>query len=750
MRPRKASDMNLETFKFDIDADGIATATFDVPGRSMNTLTAKAVSDLGAIADEVGANTAIKGLVITSGKASGFCAGADLGELGGGGFGGGAKAANPEAQLKAAFDGAFALNKILRNLETCKKPVAAAINGLALGGGLEVVLACHYRIAANDNPKLQLGLPEAKVGLMPGGGGTQRLPRLIGTQAAAPFVLQGESMTAASAKSLGVIHETAPTAELVEKAKAWVKANPNAVAPWDMPNFKVPGGAPHANGGRNPVYTFAPAMVAKQTWGNYPNAKYIIQAVYEGLQLPMDAALRIESRYFVKTLMSPEAKGMIRTLFLSMQELGKGASRPQGYAPYEIKKAVVIGAGLMGAGIAYVQAKAGIETILLDVSEEAANKGKDYSRKIVEKDISRGKTTKEKGDALLALIKPSADYSLCDGADIVVEAVFENPEIKAEVTKKVEAHLGATAVMGTNTSTLPITGLAKASVRPANFIGIHFFSPVERMGLVEIIRGKETSEETLAKTMDYVLKIRKTPVAVNDHRGFYTSRVFGTYPEEGMTMLSEGIAPAIIENLGRMAGMPMGPLEVSDSVGIDTMLKIGRESAKVAGKSYEQNPVGDLVAWVVEAQGRVGRKAGKGFYDYDERGKPSRLYPDLSKKIEIKISECPPELKAELTKRLLFRQCVEVARCFEEGVITDARDADVGSILAWGFAPYSGGVCSFMDLKIGIKAFVEECDRLAEAYGERFRPNALLRDMAARGDTFYSRFGPKDQKASAA
>jgi 3-hydroxyacyl-CoA dehydrogenase/enoyl-CoA hydratase/3-hydroxybutyryl-CoA epimerase len=739
--------MNLETFKFDIDADGIALATFDVPGRSMNTLTARAVADLGAIAEEVKSNAAIKGLVITSGKTSGFCAGADLGELGGGA--GGASAGSPEQKLKAAFDSAYALNGILRKLETCKKPVAAAINGLALGGGLEVTLACHYRIAASDNPKLQLGLPEAKVGLMPGGGGTQRLPRLIGTQAAAPYVLQGESMTADAAKGLGVIHETAPTAELVAKAKAWVKANPNAVAPWDKDGFKIPGGAPHAGGGRNPVYTFAPAMVAKQTWGNYPNAKNIIRAVYEGLQVPMDAALRIESRYFVKTLMSPEAKGMVRSLFLSMQALSKGESRPAGVPHYEVKKAVVIGAGLMGAGIAYVQARAGIETILLDVSQEAAEKGKAYSQKIVEKDISRGKTTKEKGDALLALIKPSTDYSLCDGADIVVEAVFENPEIKAEVTKKVEAHLGANAVMGTNTSTLPITGLAKASIRPANFIGIHFFSPVERMGLVEIITGKETTQETLAKAMDYVLKIRKTPVAVNDHRGFYTSRVFGTYPEEGLTMLSEGIAPAIIENVGRMAGMPMGPLEVSDSVGIDTMLKIGRESAKVAGKSYEQNPTGDVVAWIVESQNRVGRKAGKGFYDYNEQGKPSRLYPDLGKKIEVKVKECPPALKEELTKRLLYRQCVEVARCFEEGVINDARDADIGSILAWGFAPYSGGVCSFMDLKVGVKKFVAECDRLAEQYGERFRPNALLRDMAAKGQTFYSRFPPKDQKAAA-
>jgi 3-hydroxyacyl-CoA dehydrogenase/enoyl-CoA hydratase/3-hydroxybutyryl-CoA epimerase len=737
--------MNLETFKFDIDADGIALATFDVPGRSMNTLTAQVIKELALIADEVASNAAIKGLVFTSGKASGFCAGADLGEMGGGSLT--ASGGDPEAQLKAAFERGFEFNRVFRKLETCGKPVAAAINGLALGGGFEMALACHYRVAASDNPKLQLGLPESKVGLIPGGGGTQRLPRLIGAQAAAPFLLQGTSMKASEAAGMKLV-ELAPTAELVDKAKAWVKANPGAKQPWDNGTLRVPGGLPHSEKG-SPVFTFGNALLAKQTWGNYPAQKHILQAVYEGLQVPIDAALRIESRYFVKTLMTPEARGMIRTLFLSMQELGKGASRPAGVPKYEVKKAVVIGAGLMGAGIAYVQAAAGIETILLDMNQEAAEKGKAYSQRIVEKDVSRGKITKEKAEALLALIIPSTDYSLVKGADIVVEAVFENPEIKAKVTAQVEEHLGENAVMGTNTSTLPITGLAKASKRPANFIGIHFFSPVERMGLVEIIMGKETTQETLAKTMDYVLKIRKTPVAVNDFRGFYTSRVFGTYPEEGMTMLAEGIAPAIIENVGRMAGMPMGPLEVSDSVGNDTVLKIGRESAKAAGKSYEQNPVGDLVAWAVEAEGRVGRKAGKGFYDYNDQGKPERIWPQLTSKVGVKVAECPPALKEELTKRFLYRQCVEVARCFEEGVITDARDADVGSILAWGFAPYSGGVCSFMDMKVGIKRFVAECDRLAEAHGERFRPNALLREMAEKGETFYSRFGPKDQKAAA-
>ena len=404
----------------------------------------------------------------------------------------------------------------------------------------------------------------------------------------------------------------------------------------------------------------------------------------------------------------------------------------------------------MGAGIAYEQARAGIATVLIDVKQESADKGKDYSVKLVEKAKSRGRISDEQGEQLLSLINPTTDYAELESCDLVVEAVFEDPAIKAEVTKNVEARLNENAVMGSNTSTLPITGLAEASVRPENFIGIHFFSPVERMGLVEIILGEKTTPETLAKTIDYVLKIRKTPIIVNDHRGFYTSRCFGTYTQEGMEMLAEGIKPAIIENVGRQSGMPMGPLEVSDSVGLDTALKIGRQMAKAAGVEYDADPRAQLMSWLVEENGRVGRKAGKGFYDYNEKGRAERLWPELSTKVEVTVNECPPELKEELTKRFLVRQAIEVARCFEEGVITDARDADIGSILAWGFAPYSGGCCSYMDLIWGIEKFVAEADRLADLYGERFRPNDLLRDMAAKGEGFYDRFAPADMAKAAA
>ncbi|WP_018149165.1 3-hydroxyacyl-CoA dehydrogenase NAD-binding domain-containing protein [Henriciella marina] len=742
--------MELETFKFDIDGDGIAHAAFDVPGRSMNTLTGQAVQDIIAIAKEVASNDKIKGLVLSSGKPSGFCAGADLGEMGNRAGAGDASEKSEDEKLKERFEQGFSLNKTLRELETCGKPVACALNGLALGGGLEVALACHYRVAANDNPKQQFGLPEAKIGLLPGAGGTQRLPRLVGVQAALPLILQGESFDAEKGKAMGVIQELAPGADVVEKAKAWVKANPSAKAPWDEKGFKVPGGVPHKSPGAGQVMTMANAMLHAKTYGNFPAQKNILSCVYEGIQVPIDAGLRIETRYFINTQSRPEAKAMIRSLFLSTQALSKGGNRPEGHPKTEFKKIAVIGAGLMGAGVAYVQAKAGIPTVLVDVSKENAEKGKDYSRRLVEKDISRGKSTKEKGDKLLDLITTTDNYDELKGADLVIEAVFENEELKAKITEQAEAVLGEDAVFGSNTSTLPITGLAKASKRPENFIGIHFFSPVERMGLVEIISGEKTSEATLAKAIDYVLAIRKTPISVNDSRGFYTSRCFGTYTREGMEMLAEGIKPAIIENVGRQSGMPMGPLEVSDSVGLDTALKVTRATAEAMGVDIQSDDRTQFLGWLVEDQGRVGRKAGKGFYDYNEKGRPERLWPDLNTRLEVKVDECPPEMKKHLIDRFLIRQAIEVARCFEEGVITDARDADIGSILAWGFAPYTGGCCSYVDLIWGIKPFVEEAEKMEAKYGERFAVPQLLKDMAAKGEGFYDRFPPGGVKAKVA
>ena len=727
----------MENFTIEVDGEGIALITFDVPGQSMNTISGAVMNELRQLIAQVRSDAAIAGAIIASGKPSGFCAGFDLNEIST--LTGGPNAEiSSDADLNAVFERAFSLSKLYRELETCGKPIACAIEGLAMGGGLELALACHYRVVA-DNPKIKLGLPEAKVGILPGAGGTQRLPRLIGVQNAALMILQGQDKSPQEAKALGFVNELVAPGTTVNAARAWLLTKPVAGAPWDSKSYRVkdgpytPAGAMIAIGGN--------AMVSGQTNLNYPAQQHILSCLYEGLQLPMDAALRVEARYLAKTLLTPQARGMVRSLFVSMQALGKGGNRPAGFAAYEVKKVAVIGAGLMGAGIGYVQAKAGVATMLIDMTIEAAEKGKDYSRRLVEKDIGRGKLSKEKGEALLALITPTTDYSAIAGADLIIEAVYENPELKAQITRKAEAVLGENAVFGSNTSTLPITELAQASVRPDKFIGIHFFSPVERMNLVEIILGKQTSQETLAKAIDYVLKIRKTPIVVNDSRGFYTSRCFATYTTEGLEMLAEGIAPAIIENVGRQSGMPMGPLEVSDSVGLDTLIKVGTQLAAIEQRNYADDPLGKIVKWVAEDNGRLGRKAGKGFYDYDEKGRPARIWPELAPHIGVKIAECPPELKQELTKRLLIRQCVEVARCFEEGVITDPRDADVGSILAWGFAPYSGGCISYMDLFWGIPGFVAEADRLADRYGDRFRPNQLLRDMAAKGENFYQRFG---------
>lgn len=730
----------METFKIDVDADGVALVTFDVPGRSMNTITGKVMAELPQVVERIKTDATIKGAVITSGKASGFCAGADLGEMGQRTAG---DSRSAEEKLRDQFDGAFALNKALRALETCGKPVAAAINGLALGGGLEITLACHYRVVA-DNPKIQLGLPEAKVGLLPGAGGTQRLPRLVGVMQAAPLILEGKPSSPAEAKALGFVDEVVPADQVVEAAKTWVKTKGDAVARWDKKDFKLPGGGPYSPSGSQ-VFIMGNAMLRKQTYGNYPAQINILKAVYEGLQVPIDAALRIETRYFLRTMATPQAQAMIRSLFLSMQELNKGAARPAGFPATEIKKVAVIGAGMMGAGIAYVQALAGIESVLIDTSQEAAAKGKAHAKSLLDKQVSRKKMSQDKADAVLALIKPTTSYDDVKGADLVVEAVFENREIKAEVTKKAEAQLAETAVFGSNTSTLPISGLAEVSVRPKKFIGIHFFSPVDKMGLVEIIMGKETSQETLAKAVDYVLKIKKTPIVVNDSRGFYTSRCFGTFVQEGLEMLAEGIAPAIIDNVGRATGMPRGPLEMNDDVALDLGYKVREQTKKDLGDKYVASAADDLIKKMVVDLGRFGRKNGKGFYDYPADG-PKRLWPGVAELVNIEVTESSPELVEEIRTRLLYRQAVEAARCFEEGVVTDPRDADVGSILGWGFAPWTGGPVSLID-SVGVAKFVERCDTLAQKYGARFAPPQLLRDMAAKGETFYGRFG-KSAKAA--
>ena len=572
----------MENWTLQTDADGIALVLFDMPGRSVNTLTEQAIAELATVVQRIADDEAIKGAVIASGKAGVFCAGGEITDLD---KRTGPPAPGEEQRVFAAdFARMTADHVVFRKLETSGKPVACAIEGLALGGGAELALACHYRVASNSGA-VKIGFPEVTIGLLPGGGGTQRLPRLIGIQAALKMLLDGKPVGVEEARKSGLFHALADEGAVVEAARAWVKAGGDAVQPWDKKGAKMPGGAPHAPGVSDMI-AVATAASRKQFFGNYPAQENILAAVYEGTQVPFDAAQRIEARYFVKTMRSPQAKAMLRSLFVSPKAIKAGANRPAGIAQRRFNKAGVLGAGLMGAGVAYVQAAAGIETVLIDRTQEAADKGKAYSAKATAKAVSRGQMTQEQAVALLALIVPTTDYARLAGADIVVEAVFEDRAVKADVTRLAEAQLAPDAIMASNTSTLPITGLADASVRPGNFIGLHFFSPVERMGLVEIIRGEKTSDTTLAAAIDYVAAIRKLPIVVKDSRGFYTSRTITKYLEEPCEMLMEGIAPAIIENIGRMTGMPMAPLALADAIGLELPYHVRQQTKADLGDAF--------------------------------------------------------------------------------------------------------------------------------------------------------------------
>ena len=677
----------------------------------------------------------VRGIVVTSERPE-FVAGADLKMI----LRNNARPANEMLQFS------MGLQRIFRSIETSGKPAVAAINGTALGGGLEITLACHYRVALN-NPKTQIGFPEVTIGLLPGAGGTQRLPRMIGMEAAAPLLLEGKRLSPKEAHSLGIIQELVETPEdLLAAALRWIDANPQPLQPWDemarksgkieaKEGFKVPGGAVQSPKGMQ-LFTAGTAMLMDKTKGNYPAPLAILSCVYEGLQVNLDQGLLLESKHFVKLANGKVAKNMIRTLFFGMNEANKGVSRPQRVPPQDVRKVGILGAGMMGAGIAYVSAVAGLEVVLKDVSLEAAERGKSYSAGLLEKAIQRGKSTREKADAVLALIHPTVSAADLEGCDLLIEAVFENRDLKAQVTREAEPMLREGGVFASNTSTLPITGLAKASAKPANFIGLHFFSPVDKMQLVEIILGKETSDEALALAVDYVKKIRKTPIVVNDSRGFYTSRCFSTYTDEGIRLLSEGVNPVLIENAGKYAGMPVGALAVSDEVALDLVYKIAGQAIR-DGVLGEDDPSYQVAKKFVEL-GRLGKKAKAGFYEYPE-GAPKHLWPGLAELFPLAQTQPPLD---EVKTRLLYRQALETVRCLEEGVVREKRDADVGSVLAWGFPPYTGGTLSFVDF-IGIQNFVAECDRLADAYGERFRPTDGLRGMAARGEGFYEPVTPE-------
>jgi 3-hydroxyacyl-CoA dehydrogenase/enoyl-CoA hydratase/3-hydroxybutyryl-CoA epimerase len=739
---------------YTIDGDGIATITWDMPGRSMNVLNEGSMTAYAEALEKALKDDKVKGIVLTSGKDS-FIAGADLDML-----------LNVDTSDAARLMEQFSrLQKMFRMQETGGKPMVAAINGTALGGGFEICLACHYRIAA-ANPKTKIGQPEVKLGLLPGGGGTQRIPRLVGVMNAAPILIEGKDLTVEAAKGLGLIHEVVPADQLLARAKAWLTAenketvvpgwagkggkaiDSRAVQPWDKPGFKVPGFPGGQVWSPVGVQTFigGNAMIAGKTNGVYPAPKAIMSCVYEGLQLPFDTGLKVETRYFVSLLRDPVAKSMIRTLFFGLQEANKLARRPKGVAKQEFKKIGILGAGLMGAGIATVSVQAGLAIVLVDRDQAAADKGKAHIADELGKLVKRGRLAQDKADGMLARITATPDFGALKGVDLVVEAVFENRDVKAEATRKAETQLTPTAIFASNTSTLPITGLAEASTRPENFIGLHFFSPVEKMPLVEIIVGKKTSQETLARSMDFVQKIRKTPIVVNDSRGFFTSRVCGAFISEGHRLLKEGVPAAMIENCARFAGMPVGPLSLNDEVAIDLSWKImdqTRRDAEAAGQKYEGSGADDILELMVKKLERFGRKNGKGFYDYPADGK-KRLWPELQKHFPADPrwlygeGEEKRAKESEIRKRLLYVQAIDTARCLEANVLTNPQDGDVGSIMGLGFAPQTGGAISLID-QVGVKKFVAECDEFAKRYGKQFEVPKLLRDMAARGQSFYGR-----------
>lgn len=704
---------------YQLDAQGIATLTWDMPGRSQNVINSESCAALCAAIDRATNSDAVKGILMTSAK-SDFVAGGDLEWL---------LDANSAAEL---FERTMALHRALRQLETRGKPVAIALPGAALGAGLEIALAGHYRIAAN-NPKASFGLPEVRHGLSPGGGGTQRLPRLIGVQNSLPLLLEGKKLSAADALKIGILNAVVPVGSEVQAAREWLLAQTAPLQqPWDAKGYKVPGGA-IASPTLQQVFMVSNAMLRAKTYGNYPAPENILSCVYEGVGTDIDTGLKTEARYFVNTVLRPEAKNMIRSLFFSLNETNKLVAHPEDVPAQCYGKVGILGAGMMGAGIAYVTAKAGITALLLDASLEAAERGKAYSQHLVEKQVACGQLSTVKGEALLARIIPTTDYSKLDGSDMVIEAVFEDRAVKAEVIRMSEAVIKPSAIVASNTSTLPITGLAEASLRPANFIGMHFFFPVDKMPLLELIVGKATSQDTLAHSLDFAKAIGMTPIVVNDSRAFYTTRVLSTYLLEGMAMLAEGVTPALIENAGLQAGMPVGPLALTDEVSAELIVKIDRQTQADLGTAYRAR-AGQAVAKKIAELGRIGKKASQGFYDYSQGGK-KLLWAGLAEHFPAAAIQPP---FAELVQRLIVVQSVEAVRCMQEGVLATAREADVGSILGWGFPSFRGGTISQIHYT-GIAQFVAQCEQLAIRHGERFSPPQLLKDMAVKGEAFYKR-----------
>jgi 3-hydroxyacyl-CoA dehydrogenase/enoyl-CoA hydratase/3-hydroxybutyryl-CoA epimerase len=724
----------MKTIDFKIDNDGIALLTVDVKDKPMNVITPEFIDDIAEAAEKISADDKIRGAVVTSGKDS-YMAGADLKGL----------VATFDQRTDAAevYGWCRQLQQAYRKLETCGKPVAAAINGTALGGGLELALACHYRVVG-DHPKTRLGQPEVQIGLMPGAGGTQRLLRLMGIEAALRMNTEGKHIAPQKALEMGFVDEVVEPGKEVAAAREWVKTTDTTDAPWDRKGFKVPGGAGLMHPAAIQTQVVGAALMQKMTNHNYPAPLAIMSATYEGSVLPMDKALDVESKYFTQLLMDPTSRNMTRTLFLNKGAADKLVRRPKGPDKRPVTKLGILGAGMMGAGVAYVSAYAGMQVVLLDTAKEKAEKGKDYSRELLQKRIDRGRMEADKAADILERIHTTTEYADLEGCELVIEAVFEDVDIKADVTAKTEAVIAEDAIFASNTSTLPITGLARASKRPEQFIGIHFFSPVDKMPLVEVIVGEKTGDVAIAQALDYIQQIRKTPIVVNDSRGFYTSRVFGTYSKEGITMLAEGINPALIENVARHAGMPVGPLAVTDEVTLELSHHVMTQTRKALGDAYVAAPADDVISKFVEELDRKGKRFGEGFYDYPE-GEKKRLWPGLAEHYPQASEQPDPE---EVRKRILYVQAIETVRCLDEGVLTHPADADIGSIFGWGFPPYTGGTISFIETE-GLSRFVEEADRLAESYGERFAVPQSLRSMAEKGETFYQLAEQEQQRPAA-
>jgi len=698
--------------------DGFATLIMDNADESMNLVSDAFIADMLEATAQIAADDSIKGVILTSGK-SAFMAGADLKQLVQG---------YDTLPVKDAYAFSQKATAMHRAMETSGKPWVAVINGLALGGGFELALACHFRILMDD-PKAVVGLPEVNVGLLPGSGGTQRLIRIAGVTAGTELLLSGRAVKGAEALKLGIIDALVPADQLESAARAWLATAPDAVKPWDVKGYALP----EQRGLIVPDYSarmmFATGSLAKSGY-NLPAPAAILSCVYEGAILPFDKALSVESKYFAKLLTSPVSRNIIRTTFLSKGAAERGARRPKDIAKTEFKKVGVLGAGMMGAGIALVSAQAGVDVVLIDRDVETATKGKSYSQTVFGKQISRGSMAQDKADAILARITPTDDFALLHGCDLIIEAVFEDIAIKAETTRKAEVVIPVSTVYASNTSTLPITKLAEASARPDQFIGLHFFSPVDRMGLVEIIKGEKTSPATLAVAMDFVAKLRKTPIVVNDSRGFYTSRVFQTLIHEGAAMLAEGVPPAVVENAAKAVGMPVGPLALLDELTFDLPLKIVEQAIEQEGDKYVL-PAGVAVLKAMKAAGRSSKKDGAGFYHYPAEG-GKHLWKGLAELFPVSDNYDVEQLK----QRFLYTQAIETARCLEENVIETSEDGDLGAVYGWGFPAWTGGTLSYIDT-VGIEMFVRECDRLAQLYGPRFAPSLWLRERAAKGQRFY-------------